>query len=74
MEQPEAPGWREMERDNPYYFDAEVARVPGLDPLDVPARLRRGAGGAERLGTSHYTTWKYLLRHAREPGIQLVHG
>jgi hypothetical protein len=72
--EPEAPGWREMERDNPYYFDAEIPRIPDLEPSDVPARLRRGAGGAERLGTSHYTAWKYLLRHAREPGIRLVHG
>lgn len=72
--EPEAPGWRDMYRDNPYYFTTEVARVPGLQPVDVPARLRRGAGGAEREGTSHHTTWKYLLRHAREPGIRLVHG
>ncbi len=72
--EPEAPGWRDMYRDNPYYFNAEVPRIPGLEPIDVPARLRRGAGGAEREGTSHYTAWKYLLRHAREPGIRLVHG
>jgi len=72
--EPEAPGWRDMYRDNPYYFNSEVPRIPGLDPIDVPARLRRGAGGAEREGTSHYTAWKYLLRHAREPRIRLVHG
>lgn len=72
--EPEAPGWRDMYRDNPYYFNAEVARIPGLAPIDVPARLRRAAGGAEVLGTSHYTAWKYLLRHTREPGIRLVHG
>lgn len=72
--EPEAPGWRDMYRDNPYYFTSEVPRIPGLDPIDVPARLRRGASGAERQGTSHYTAWKYLLRHTGEPGIRLVHG
>lgn len=72
--EPEAPGWRDMYHDNPYYFNSEVPRIPGLEPVDVPARLRRGAGGAEREGTSHYTAWKYLLRHAREPGIRLIHG
>lgn len=72
--EPEAPGWRDMYRDNPYYFTSEVPCIPGLEPIDVPARLRRGAGGAERQGTSHYTAWKYLLRHAREPGIRLFHG
>ncbi|MDQ3656548.1 MAG: hypothetical protein M3457_15920 [Chloroflexota bacterium] len=74
MEPEEAPGWRDMYRDNPYYFNAETAQIPGLEPIDVPARLRRGAGGAERHGTTHYTAWKYLLRHTGEPGIRLVHG
>ncbi|MBA3377395.1 MAG: hypothetical protein H0T93_00780 [Chloroflexia bacterium] len=74
MDPEEAPGWRDMYRDNPYYFNREVPRIPGLEPIDVPARLRRGAGGAERQGTTHYTAWKYLLRHTSEPGIRLVHG
>ena len=74
MDPEEAPGWRDMYRDNPYYFSRDFPRIPGLDPIDVPARLRRAAGGADRRAARHYTAWKYLLGHTRESGIRLVHG
>jgi len=72
--EPEAPGWRDMVQASPGYFAAEIMHIPGLDPIDVPRRLRLGAGGPIAGESSHYTAWRYLLQHTREPDIRLVHG
>lgn len=71
---PDPSAWRDMERQNPEYFASEIRTIPGLDPIDVAFPLRRGAMGPVANETSHYSAWRYLLQHTREPGIRLVHG
>jgi hypothetical protein len=66
--------WRDMYRDNPDYFDTAPLPAGYPERAPVPDRLRRGAGLAAGDTGSHQLACTYVLRHAKEPGIRLVHG
>ena len=71
---PETLTWQDLTHDNPGYF--EIRRTPpGYPaPVEVPLAFRRRASSVIGTESVHRRAITYLLQHAGDPAIRLVHG
>lgn len=70
--------WKRADRESweeTGFYNGYQARYMSLpDPIDVPARLRKGVGRILKPGACHDSAAKYVLDHISKDGIRLCYG